>query len=83
MRLLIIQRSLVNEQKIGRSKTNFDDRSSSRRNDLTLSDGHPYNENIISNGTDALFDPATQDGYMPGQLRSTKRKKKKGLSQSL
>lgn len=32
---------------------------------------------------DALFDPAKQDGSTPSQLRSKRRKKKKGLSQQL
>ncbi|MCF2496752.1 relaxase/mobilization nuclease domain-containing protein [Dyadobacter chenhuakuii] len=77
------QDPIINEQKIGRNKIDLDDRSSSRSNDFTISDGRSFNENIITDSADALFDPVKQDGYMPSQLRSTRRKKKKGLSQSL
>jgi hypothetical protein len=42
-----------------------------------------FSENKISDGADALFDPVKQDGYTPSALRAGKRRKKKGISQSL
>jgi hypothetical protein len=42
-----------------------------------------FNENKISDGADALFDPVKQDGFTPSALRAGKRRKKKGFSQSL
>lgn len=42
-----------------------------------------FNENKISDGPDALFDPVKQDGFTPSALRAGKRRKKKGFSQSL
>ncbi len=42
-----------------------------------------FNENKISDGADALFDPVKQGGFTPSVLRAGKRRKKKGFSQSL
>lgn len=42
---------------------------------------HGLNEDLP--GSNSLLDPVKQDGFVPGQLRSSKRKKKKHLSQRL
>ncbi|WP_439584134.1 relaxase/mobilization nuclease domain-containing protein [Dyadobacter bucti] len=48
-----------------------------------LKNSSQLNENKISDGTNALFDPVKQDGFTPSALRAGKRRKKKGISQSL
>ncbi|MCE6989559.1 relaxase/mobilization nuclease domain-containing protein [Dyadobacter sp. CY323] len=41
------------------------------------------NEARLANGEHSLFDPVKQDGFTPADLSGTKRKKKRGFSQSL
>ncbi|MCF0065668.1 relaxase/mobilization nuclease domain-containing protein [Dyadobacter chenwenxiniae] len=75
--------SMSNDYTIGKSNADFENRDSDRSSHFTIPEFRQHNESKISDSSDALFDPVKQDGYMPGQLRSSRRKKKKGMSQSL
>ncbi|NIJ52206.1 relaxase/mobilization nuclease domain-containing protein [Dyadobacter arcticus] len=68
---------------LGQSQTGLGNLNAPKSENYSMHPLGQHNENGISDGPDALFDPVKQDGFTPGRLRSSRRKKKKSLSQSL
>lgn len=72
---------LSNTQKQEHPMTGYGQSATSKS--YLLATPEQSNDAILANGEDSLFDPVKQDGFTPADLRGSKRKKKKGFSQSL
>ncbi|MCF2518781.1 relaxase/mobilization nuclease domain-containing protein [Dyadobacter sp. CY351] len=72
---------LSNTQKHDQPITGYGQSATSKN--YLLATRQQGNNARLANGEDSLFDPVKQDGFTPADLRGSKRKKKKGFSQSL